>query len=294
MIAAVTAILVVIAGLWLVDSHPAPAEAGSVVPKAQKEPQPPTGKYVALGSSFAAGPGDGRSIGQCGQTADNYPRQVAKALNTTLVDATCSGAVVRDILKPRASHRNGVPQIDSVTPDTTLVTVTVGGNDIAYIGRLANSACTNLANGLFVPPLGKYCTSFGWPSTYPMVDGYLSVEQQLIEVVNAIRLRAPLARVVLVEYLPVVSVSEAPCDKLPLETWQVAETQSVGDQLASATARAAAATGATVVGSSTVGAKHTVCSAKPWVHGYGQSMPFHPNAAGKTAMADEVLRVLGS
>ncbi len=291
MIAAVTAILVVIGGVLLLDSQPAPAEAGSVVNKAQQEKQPPTGKYVALGSSFAAGPGDGPLIGRCGQSLDNYPRQVAKTLNMKLVDATCSGAVVRDILVPTAKHPNRIAQIDAVTADTDLVTITVGGNDVAYIGRIANTACANIANGLFIPALGHYCDSIAWPSAYPMFDRYASVERSLIEVVTAVKERAPKARVLLVEYLPVVSVNEPPCEKLPLEPWQVAETQSVGDQLAQATARAAAATGATVVNGA-VGAGHTVCSAVPWVRGYGQNMPFHPNSAGKTAMAQEIVRAV--
>lgn len=290
-IAAATVVLVVIGGVLLIDSAPAPAEAGSVVNKAQQEMQQPAGKYVALGSSFAAGPGDGPLIGRCGQTLDNYPRQVAKALNMKLVDATCSGAVVQDLLTPTAKRPHRRPQIEAVTPDTDLVTITVGGNDVAYIGRIADTACANIANGLFLPALGKFCESVVWPPDYPMLDGYQSVERSLIDVVSAVRTRAPHARVLLVEYLPVVSVSEAPCEKLPLEPWQVAETQSVGDQLAQATARAAAATGATVVGGA-AGAAHTVCSAVPWVRGYGQKMPFHPNTAGKTAMAQEIVRAV--
>ncbi|WP_298445481.1 SGNH/GDSL hydrolase family protein [Gordonia sp. (in: high G+C Gram-positive bacteria)] len=288
LIAALAVVAVVIAGVMLAESNSGSAEAGPVVPKAKHV----KAKYVALGSSFAAGPGEGHPVGRCGQTSDNYPRQVARALNMKLVDATCSGAVTEDILRPSPKHHDRAPQIDAVTPDTSLVTVTVGGNDVAYIGRIANMVCANLAVGLYLPPLGKYCNSINWPSAFPMPDRYQSVERSLIDVVRAVHTRAPEARVVLVDYLPVVSVNEGWCDRLPMEPWQVAETADVGTRLADATARAAQASGAQVVRTEADGAKHTICSADPWVRGYGQPMPFHPNAAGKRAMADEVIRAL--
>ncbi|WP_344781819.1 SGNH/GDSL hydrolase family protein [Gordonia caeni] len=287
--AGIAAVAVLVAGLIYSDSYPAPAEAGPPVPKAQQAQQEP-GKYVALGSSFAAGPGSGEPVGRCGQTHDNYPRRVADALNLKLDDASCSGAVVADILRP--SSKGHPPQIEAVTPDTSLVTVTIGGNDVSYIGRLATSACANLAAGLFSPPLGRYCNTAAWPSPFPVADRYSSVERDLADVVAAIRDRAPEARVVFVDYPPVVSVNEGPCPALPLEPWQVAETESVGAQLAAATARAAEATGAQLVSTAQAGAGHTVCSAEPWIRGYGQSMAFHPNSAGKAAVADQVVRTL--
>lgn len=287
--AALAVVAVVIAGVVLTDSNSAPADAGPVVPKVQQVA--PT--YVALGSSFAAGPGDGvPATGGCGRTEDNYPRQVARELGFTLVDATCSGATTADLLRPSAKYPGRAPQIDAVTPDTSLVTVTVGGNDISYIPRLANSVCANLSVGLYLPPLGKYCDAVHWPAPFPAAGRYRSVERALIQVVNEVRARAPKARVLLVDYPPLVSPTEVWCDKLPLDPWQVAETAAVGAQLADATARAARASGAQVVPIKDAGAAHTICSAQPWIRGYGQSMPFHPNAAGKSAMADQVIRAL--
>src|SRR3982751_238342 len=88
--------------------------------------------YVALGSSFAAGPGIAAqaadSPGRCGQSAENYARQVARALKLKLVDRSCGGATTADIL---GTGPLGLPpQIDGLTADTALVTVTVGGNDV--------------------------------------------------------------------------------------------------------------------------------------------------------------------
>lgn len=284
--AGIAIVAVLIAGLIYSDSYPAPAEAGPAVPKAQQAP----GKYVALGSSFAAGPGSGEPVGRCGQTRDNYPRRVADALDLKLDDVSCSGAVVADILRP--SRKGRPPQIDAVTPDTSLVTVTIGGNDVSYIGRLATAACANLAAGLFSPPMGRHCNTTAWPSPFPVAERYSSVERDLADVVAAIRGRAPKARVVFVDYPPVVSVNEPPCPALPLAPWQVAGTEAVGAQLAGATARAAEASGARLVSVARAGAGHTVCSAEPWIGGYGQSMAFHPNEAGKAAVADRVVDAL--
>ncbi len=53
-------------------------------------------EYVALGSSFAAGPGDVKrsegSLALCFQSDANYPHLLARRYGLSLYDATCSGA----------------------------------------------------------------------------------------------------------------------------------------------------------------------------------------------------------
>ncbi|MFT3660115.1 MAG: SGNH/GDSL hydrolase family protein [Gordonia sp. (in: high G+C Gram-positive bacteria)] len=287
-IAALVVVAVVISGVLLGGSDSKPTTADPVK-KSNQVKQP---KYVALGSSFASGVGEGKPVGFCGQTQDNYPRQVAQELDMKLVDASCAGAVIADVLNPSVKRPKRVAQIESVTPDTSLVTLTIGGNDLSYIGRLVTSVCANLAAGLYLPPLGKYCQTANWPTPIPDPTRYASVESSLVQTVEAIRARAPKARVVLVNYLPVVSMTEPPCEGLPLEPWQVIETHTVATELAAATARAAKATNAQYVDTQALGAAHTTCSPKPWIISYGKSMPFHPNAEGKAAVADAVVGAL--
>ncbi|MFP3415980.1 hypothetical protein SB773_31555, partial [Bacillus sp. SIMBA_074] len=71
-----------------------------------------------------------------------------------LIDATVSGATTGTILHggQRVGRRRFLPQIGSVRPDTDLVLLTAGGNDLQYVGSLAARA---RANGLIRRPLTR-------------------------------------------------------------------------------------------------------------------------------------------
>ncbi|HMC94522.1 MAG TPA: GDSL-type esterase/lipase family protein, partial [Polyangia bacterium] len=94
-------------------------------------------RYVAMGSSYAAGPGITRPADdppdRCGRSADNYAHQLARRRGLDLADVSCGGAVTASILAPWNGHP---AQIDAVTPATSLVTVTIGGNDVGLIAGL--------------------------------------------------------------------------------------------------------------------------------------------------------------
>ena len=95
-------------------------------------------RYVALGSSMAAGPGirpraEGAPLCS-GRSARNYPHLVAERLSLELVDVTFSGATTAHLL---ADHQRGrPPQITALDGSEDLVTVTVGGNDVGYVPLL--------------------------------------------------------------------------------------------------------------------------------------------------------------
>ena len=72
---------------------------------------PPTGRYVALGDSYSAGPLIPTTdlAGGCARSDHNYPSLVARPLKVkTFVDVTCSGA---DDPRPdqRAEDRSATP-----------------------------------------------------------------------------------------------------------------------------------------------------------------------------------------
>ena len=92
-------------------------------------------RYVAIGSSFAAGPGitppaTGRPT-KARQSQRNYPHLVSRQCGLDLHDVTSSGATVENVL--HTSQFGQPPQIAAVTARTDLVTITIGGNDIGYI-----------------------------------------------------------------------------------------------------------------------------------------------------------------
>ena len=73
-------------------------------------------RYVALGSSMAAGPGiRPRAAGsplRAGRSARNYPHLVAERAGLDLIDVTYSGATTANIL--REPQHGTPPQIDAL------------------------------------------------------------------------------------------------------------------------------------------------------------------------------------
>ena len=105
-------------------------------------PIPAGSRYVAMGSSFAAGPGlPSRVPGsprRAGRSTGNYAHLVARESGLDLHDVTFSGATTSDLLGPSAAGQ--AAQLDAVTPETSLVTITAGGNDVGFLPRLTLSS----------------------------------------------------------------------------------------------------------------------------------------------------------
>ncbi|WP_256983600.1 SGNH/GDSL hydrolase family protein [Rhodococcus sp. 15-649-2-2] len=94
--------------------------------------------YVALGDSAASGPRIPNQVGApgCQQSDSNYPHVLAEELAVaSFVDVTCSGAITENIVStPQATSSGDVPvQLDALSADTDLVTITIGGNDIGLV-----------------------------------------------------------------------------------------------------------------------------------------------------------------
>ncbi|MDN3903416.1 SGNH/GDSL hydrolase family protein [Arthrobacter sp. YD2] len=253
---------------------------------AQPRPNFSGAGYVALGSSYAAGPGLGipvpRSAPGARRTDANYPHRLASALDLMLTDVTSSGAVTADILYRRQFGQP--PQADALTPDTDLVTITVGGNDIGYVTGL-------VAAGLPPGParLAGLAGGLQRLGTGGLDRQLVLLEASLTMVGELVRRRAPRARVLFVQYLPVLPPD--PVVRVPrMSTRQAASGRRFFTHLAGATARAAAATGATLVPVAAAGADHHAWSDDPWTTAGirprpGGPLPFHPNTEGMAAVA---------
>src|ERR1700712_2315990 len=76
----------------------------------------PGARYVAMGSSFAAGPGVDpveQPPPTCGRSTRNYAHHFAGRRSLMLVDVSCGGATTAHVLGP---WQDIPPQIDSITP----------------------------------------------------------------------------------------------------------------------------------------------------------------------------------
>ena len=110
----------------------------------------PTGpSYVAMGDSAATAPlvpAQGRPTG-CFKSTNNYPSVLSRRLDVgSFTDVTCSGARTEDLVSRSQPTRSGAvpPQVDAVRPDTELVTITIGGNDVDLSTRAAGCRRTSL------------------------------------------------------------------------------------------------------------------------------------------------------
>lgn len=258
----------------------------------------PGSEYVALGSSIAAGPVLPPLVDSgCLRSGSNYPSLVAEALSLQLVDVTCSGATTANVLSTPQGLAGGASnpvQIDAIGPQTRLVTASIGGNDLQYVGRLTADSCANTP----VSDVPGACDALAaTPSTIPTDTDYAAVEDHLVQVVETARSRAPLATIVLVDYLPILDPNDRGCALTPLTDTQWQTSYRVATGLAAAFRAAADRTGATLVRASAL-VGHTPCSADPWMSGFqapdptGGPLPYHATEAGMAAVAAEVVRSL--
>lgn len=241
--------------------------------------------YVAMGSSFAAGSGlRPRSPGsprRAQRSAANYAHLVASALGLDLTDASWSGVTAAQLLL----ERSGRPaQVAMLTADTTLVTITCGGNDVRYLPVLALGSLPRPLRT--VPAVRRRLDD--------LVAGTDGRFEQLTdtweELLSGVRARAPRATVVVVDYptlLPPSGEAAAPLAN-DLADWG----RSTAHRLSAETAVAAERAGCLFVAASRASRDHHAWSADPWTHGFrfGRgTVPYHPNHAGMRAIADLVV-----
>jgi lysophospholipase L1-like esterase len=249
-------------------------------------------RYVALGSSMAAGPGiaprDKHAPLRAARSAANYPHLAAQRLGLDLVDVTYSGATTADVLTDR---RNGEPpQVTALDGSESLVTITIGGNDVGYVPLLTAAALPHAVRS--VPVLGDRVRELVDPAARDrdLVD----VAEKLENVGREVRSRAPRARVLFVDYLTLLPPAGE--EAAPLSGVEAALGRRVAATLERLTAEAAKASGCGLVRASDASRAHHPWSADPWTtkpsrYGLpipGRPFPAHPNAAGMRAVAELV------
>lgn len=264
---------------------------GSAVPAADAAVQ----KYVALGDSYSAASGvipvDLSAPLNCLRSTRNYPHVIARATGYAFTDVSCGAAQTKDFAT--AQYGNVPPQLDAVTADTTLVTMTIGGNDSSLffntILKCGQAGLSTLGQGS--PCKDRYGTTFADTVdevTYPA----------LVEALDAVHDKAPAARVAIIGYPWIMPATGGCFAKMPLATGDVPYVRSIQAALNDAIRRAAEATGSTYVDMNVVSDGHDAC--KPagvrWIEPalFGTNpVIVHPNALGEAQMAAQTMAVLG-
>jgi lysophospholipase L1-like esterase len=251
-------------------------------------------KYIALGDSYSAASGvlppDPTAPPQCLRSTANYPHLLAAATGAQLTDVTCGGADTTDYFEPQ--YDGVAPQLDAVTADADLITMTIGGNDS---GVFINSivACGQaglLTLGQGSPCKDQYGSSFVdtvRTTTYPA----------LVNALQAVRDRAPDAEVAILGYPWILPKTGGCFDRMPVAEGDVPYLRHLQATLNDAVKRAARATGATYVDMNRVSEGHDACQpiGVRWIEPVLQTtnpVVVHPNALGEQQMAAQASKVL--
>jgi lysophospholipase L1-like esterase len=230
---------------------------------ASADPVVQAGKYVALGDSYSSGTGAGSygSSGSCKRSANSYAQLWANAnAPSSFVFVACSGALTTDVINN---------QVASVTSDTSLVTISIGGNDAGFADVMTDC---NLGSD-------SSCVSRNQQAQAYARD---ELPARLDAVYTQIRDRAPNARVVVVGYPHIYQLGGS-CSIGLSETKRGAINQS-SDVLADVVKGRAGAFGFTFVDGRTAFAGHEICaSGARWLNSITWPIDesYHPNSAGQ-------------
>jgi lysophospholipase L1-like esterase len=220
--------------------------------------------YVALGDSYSAGVGTRKYLpesGTCMRSPDAYPELWAQAHDpATFTFVACDGATTAQV------EQN---QISALNSETTLVTVSVGGNDVGFTSVLT------------------HCLLLSEVGCRDAVDkAEQAVRDQLPAKLDAtyakIRAAAPHAKVIVVGYPELNSLGT--CSIPGYTDAKRAAINEGADLLASVISSRAAAAGFSYADPRPAFQGHGVCSSAAWINGPTSPVwnSFHPTVEGQS------------
>ncbi|MCZ7436410.1 SGNH/GDSL hydrolase family protein [Micromonospora sp. WMMC241] len=218
-----------------------------------------TVNYVALGDSYSSGVGAGPyDLSTCLRSQKSYaPLWAAAHAVTSFRFPACGGAVTADVLNN---------QVGQLSTSTTLVTITIGGNDAGFADVMTScrfgstSSCESAVAG---------AKAFATATLPGRLDATYA----------AIRGRAPNARLVVLGYPRLFETGS--CGLLAMSSYKRTILNQAADVLNGVTAGRAGAAGATFVDARPYFTGHGVCAADPWIRDVsGVIEAYHPNANG--------------
>ncbi|RJT77841.1 SGNH/GDSL hydrolase family protein [Arthrobacter cheniae] len=244
-----------------------PVVAALVLLAAVVLPAPPAtaagASYVALGDSYSSGTGtraylaDGTS---CQRSAYAYPSLIASAKGYALNLRACSGATTADVV---------ATQLEALTPTTSYVSLSVGGNDASFVAVLTECA---------KPAWMSDCNA-----AIDRAQAVISAQLpgSLASLYAQIRARVPLASVTVAGYPRIFNGEDCNAG-----TWfspgEEARLNETADLLNRTAAAAAATAGFTFRTPTTPFTGHAVCDDVEWLNGLSRPVAdsYHPNRAG--------------
>ena len=256
---------------------------------ARRAPQ----SYVSLGDSYTAGPiipvQQTDPLG-CLRSDHNYPHLVAAALGVSdFHDPSCSGAETGDMTNAQGvSPGPNPPQFDSLSTNTQLVTLGIGGNDIGFSEIVENCSSPT--------PTGHPCQDHYVVNGHDELSDRIDMTApKIAAVLQGIHQRAPRAHIFVVAYLAILPESGPGCwPQLPITPDDVPYLRGVEKKLNAMLATQAGTNGAKFVDAYTASIGHDACQIPGfrWVEPAvpaSPAAPVHPNLFGMQGYAAAVL-----
>jgi hypothetical protein len=251
--------------------------------------------YTALGDSYAAGPLiPNQSLNPLGclRSDHNYAHLTASAKGLTLTDVSCSGATTNDMTETQNVEPGpNPPQFNGLNAGTSVVSVTIGGNDIGFT-EIIESCITY--NPFSTPCKDKYDPG----GKDQLAERIAGAAPKVAAVLQGIHAHSPNARVFVVNYPDILPSGSGCWPTIPLSFGDVPYLHATEEWLNSMLATTAAANGATIVNWYGASVGHDACkgSSTRWVEPLipGElSAPVHPNKAGMAGGAAVLEAAIG-
>lgn len=272
--------------------------------------QATSGRYVAMGDSYSSGEGawdyeegtdfddrddlwpfndDEEDHNRCHRSANAYS-QILGGDNDFAGGETfvaCSGAIMTDIDDPNHKETDEEPQIDSLGDDVSLVTMSMGGNDLGFADVVKDC----IINGERGVGFMDTCQEKHADRITALLP---TLQDQLVARYLQIKKAAPNARVIIVGY-PQLFIDN-PSDNYGNllfkedQVWMNQQAAALNAMLRAAAKEA----GVEFVDPTEAFREHGIGSDEPWVNDLDFGGPgmmvadpssFHPNAAGHAALA---------
>jgi lysophospholipase L1-like esterase len=255
----------------------------------------PDWSYTAMGDSYSSGEGnppyDPGTAGGCDRSQDAYGRQFATAQggigDAGIQHIACSGATIKNLTT--TGQHGEQPQISQMTPNSKLVTVTIGGNDAGFASVLTYCLAhpgTCISN----------YDSDNDKNEFTLID---SLEPKLAAAYEAMRKKAPDANIVAVTYPEIFQPGKTCTGILSLPVPDVDFLDQVGLYLDDTIMSAASDAGINSMDERYAFIGHELCSTDPWVYqlptGFKAGTAvldtrawFHPTTLGQAQIAADL------
>lgn len=226
----------------------------------------PVVNYVALGDSYSSGVGAGSydsSSGSCDRSANAYPVLWAAAHSpASYVSVACSGATTGSVISS---------QVPALSTATTLVSITVGGNDVGFSSVMETCVLHSTSTCVSAISTSESEIARALPSA-------------LDSVLGAISAHAPNARVVVLGYPHLYDLSRS-STCLGLSTTDRTDLNTAADALDGAIEAAALRHRDFFADVRNQFAGHEICDSGSWLHSVDLlsiGVSYHPTAAGQS------------